>query len=152
MTPGTDDSVALLLSLASSAARGEPVAPDAGQWIGEATRRYLDGEGRLDDLLGLRGSAGAWPAPTRHRYEVRNRHLRAACRMLGSDPARLAAAVSRFEGQQWACWRDLPEPPARADALQRALFDAFSAGAPVPTSPRQLRRITVENDSSAPFD
>jgi hypothetical protein len=152
MTPGTDDSVALLLSLASSAARGEPVAPDAGQWIGEATRRYLDGEGRLDDLLGLRGSAGAWPAPTVHRYKRRNAALRRAAELAHMDMGRLADAVVRFEGTTWPRWRDLPEPPARADALQRALFDAFSAGAPVPTSPRQLRRITVQNDSSAPFD
>jgi len=137
MTPGTDDSVALLLSLASSAARGEPVAPDAGQWIGEATRRYLDGEGRLDDLLGLRGSAGAWPAPTRHRYEVRNRHLRAACRMLGSDPARLAAAVSRFEGQQWACWRDLPEMPSPPVPRCRLRRDSFGESLLRTTVPRR---------------
>jgi hypothetical protein len=152
MTPGTDDAVALLLSLASSAARGEPAAPDVGDWIADATKRYLNGEGDLDGLLGLRGERGAWSAATRHAYRVRNAALRRAAELVRNDMARLAEAVRRFEGQQWACWRDLPEPPARADALQRALFDAFAAGAPVPSSARQLRRITVENDSCAGFD
>jgi hypothetical protein len=152
MTNGTDDAVALLLSLASSAARGEPAAPDVGDWIADATKRYLNGEGDLDGLLGLRSSAGAWPAPTVHRYKRRNAALRRAAELVHMDMGKLADAVVRFEGTTWPRWRHMDAPPARADDLRRALFDAFSAGAPVPTSPRQLRRITVENDSSAPFD
>jgi hypothetical protein len=138
MANGTDP-IACLLAVASAAASGRPLEGEAASWFAAGVRTYLREGEPLERCLGLAGTG--WSAPTRFAYRERNRHLRAACRMLGSDPARLAAAVSRFEGQQWACWRDLPEPPARADALQRALFDAFSAGAPVPSSARQLHRI-----------
>jgi hypothetical protein len=138
MASGTDP-IACLLAVASAAASGRPLEGEAASWFAAGVRTYLREGEPLERCLGLAGTG--WSAPTRFAYRERNRHLRRAAELVRNDMARLAEAVRRFEGQQWACWRDLPEPPARADALQRALFAAFAAGAPVPSSARQLHRI-----------
>lgn len=146
------DPIAALLAAGADAAAGRPLSPEVADWLSGGIRAYLSDGGTLDSALGLRGARGEWPASTRHAYRERNKALRAAAGILHNDCARLAAAVSRFESCTWPRWRHMDAPPARADHLQRALFEAFSAGCPVPSSARQLRRITVENDSSAGFD
>jgi hypothetical protein len=149
MANGTDP-IACLLAVASAAASGRPLEGEAASWFAAGVRTYLREGEPLERCLGLAGTG--WSAPTRFAYRERNKALRRAAALVHMDMGRLADAVVRFDGTTWPRWRHMDAPPARADDLRRALFDAFSAGAPVPTSPRQLRRITVENDSSAPFD
>ena len=119
--------IAAWLALVERLARGELPSPEQRRWVVQGTRRWLDGC-PLEQALGLR--------PTRRD---RDEALRTAAGLLGNDPRRLAAEISRFD-RVWPRWSGLPEAPAQASQVQRCLYLAYGAGA-VPRSTRHLRRI-----------
>jgi hypothetical protein len=137
----TADPIAALLALGDALARGQAPGPVVAAWVIGAIKVYLNGGGPLDRALGLAGQG--WKGSTVHRYRERNGRLRAAATLLNDDVHALALALRRFESAPWPRWRSMATPPESATPVQHQLFNVFAAGAPVPSSARQLRRICI---------
>lgn len=132
------DSIASLLAVADACARGVTVSPPAARWLVAGVRRSLRGGTTLDRAMGLSGAG--LRAATRHALDARNASLRRAAELVGG-PEALARELARFEAAAWPRWRHLGGPPPAASPLQAELWRAFAAGARVPGSSRQIRRI-----------
>ena len=59
----------------------------------------------------------------------------------------LLGKIAKFEFRKWPTWVQLSEPPANASEIERALFEAFRSGAPIPTSVKQLDKCLSRNGS-----
>ena len=110
-----------------------------GDWLADGLRRYLAGEGRLDELLEV-------TRPDRAEFAdaVRMSALRRAARCVDGSTrwqraVSLAHEIRRFET---AAWPRVREKNSLTDgsALRLALFEARRLG-PLPSSPRHLYRL-----------
>lgn len=111
------------------------------RWLENAFRAsfQIDGTIRAERLI----QCLRLPAGQRAAIARRNQWLRIAAEEL--PPHRRAAALHRaivaFMAHQWPAWCQANEPPAAASALQRALFAAADAGAPMELVRRQVGNI-----------
>lgn len=129
-----------LIELRAAAREGRAPAREVSAWLSEGIADFLDGRGRLDELLGLTSPGRGRRTPLSDwKTREQDAALREALAELGSDLPRLAAMIRRFEAGAWLRWRDRDTPPPTATPTEAALFRALSLG-DVPTSPRQLAR------------
>lgn len=144
MTP-TDPWLALrpvdaMIELRDAAREGRAPAREVSNWLADALADYLDGHGRLDELLGLRAPGRGNPSPlSAWRTREQDRALSEALGACGGDLCALSKSIVRFESSAWLRWRDRATPPPSATPTEAALFAARKIG-DVPRSPRQLAR------------
>lgn len=118
--------------------------PAVDEWLRVGVRRYLVANGTitLEQALGL---------PRRRPAQaIRDFWLaEAANHFTGTTwqrAAALADVVSIFELRHWPSWCDHKEPPAYADALQRALFHALKTGQKIPSTAQGLLKILASQN------
>lgn len=136
-----------LLALAADLRSGRQPDPSAAAELADAVEAWARGED-LGAALGLRSTGpGKRHAVTAHRLSVRDAHVRRAYQLLTEPPGhrrclRLRDEIVRFHSRLWPSWKHENEPPARASAIGRALFDAERA-ASIPESLTRIRSIVV---------
>jgi len=123
-----------------------------------ALEKYLHDGIALEVGLGISGHAGQRRARTMLLHVWRDAQLRialGAVRLAEGErdnptarARRLLKEINRFERVQWREWREYPDPPAGSSELRRALFRAKRTGLALPTSEKQMVRIT---DTSGPY-
>jgi hypothetical protein len=130
------------LERARRVAGGQPAAQDL-DWLSKGFRAFLASGGvlSLERCLRLPKKSGGLPRAFRDYW------LRQAWSAMEGDlsPWRrskaLAAAIQSFRLRQWPRWRDLPEAPASARAVDIALHQAFRSCEILPLTAMQLHNI-----------
>lgn len=142
------------------------LAGDSSTAVSDAHRaglmRYAlqDGPGKP---LALHRCLGLPATPAGVRRELRNAALMQAAThlvdeirrddrhdgddTLGAVAQLLADAADTLERVKWSTWQLFTEPPAHADAVDRALWRArqLNGKKPLPTTPRQFENILVRS-------
>jgi len=101
--------------------------------------------------LGLRG-VGQQSIMTKLASVKRNKWLYKAWKLVSVDKTlddwnrskRLLEYINKFEVMTWRRVKANDEPPERLDPIQQALFIAFKTGAEIPSSIKQIHRISMD--------
>ncbi|NCA71467.1 MAG: hypothetical protein EOM91_15515 [Sphingobacteriia bacterium] len=143
-----DNPMEALFELRAAEREGRAPAREVTAWLSGGIADFIDGYGRLDELLGLTSPGRGRPTPlSTWRARQQNAALSEALAECGGDLRALSKSVHRFESGAWLRWRDRDAPPPSATATEAALFRALKIGR-VPTSPEQLGRRLRAVDSS----
>jgi hypothetical protein len=127
----------------------EPVEDEYLVWLGSAFQRYLNQEcTSLEEALGLRFAKGGVPWWLEEAIRVRDAALRALADQVYADHCLTAKArevrklASRYAASAWRFDRCRDAmPTAYMGTPKQHLWVAFSSGAAMPLSERQLRNV-----------
>ena len=151
MEPKQPTPQTLSLQLMRALEQGGELPDDVTTWLHDGLARWSGGDcASLEHALGLCAPGIASPH-LRYAQQLRDDALRRAYGLIEGETVKdrceqLAAKIRAFEGRSiWRRYRELREPPAHLDAVQRELFAAFKAQIDVPRSYSQLRRIISRN-------
>lgn len=125
---------------------------DTAAWFAAGLESWNRGEHKtLCTALGVR--ADGIPSPATEAAQRRMREaLQTAFALAPFDPSQsttqrlqaLGDAITRFESSSWRWSRDRDAPPETFNSRQAGLWLLLKAGARVPRSARQLRRLLID--------
>lgn len=122
---------------------------DQLRWLGRSLNEFLAHRCQtVDEALGLRFARGGvpwWREEAIRKRDAALRELAARCFAglpVTAQARQVRMAAVRYAASAWRFDRGRPAmPPHYADSAHEWLWQAFSAGAPMPLGERQLRHV-----------
>jgi hypothetical protein len=138
-----------LREIARCCQEGEPMNERLTRWLGSSLRSFLDQDARtIEEAMGLQAPPGGVPWHLEEALRMRDAALRelasgfCAADSLSGRAKQVHSWAMRYAASAWRFDRNKDDMPAQYRGTAKALlWRAFTSGARMPISERQLRNV-----------